>query len=601
MPPFRIWRPYRSHPPSSSSSSSPFLPNSLPPSSLPHPLAQCLADPTRATINGERYSVDAHGPPPFNALAELHSALHTMQDRYFEVWVGTWPASIDWTGAVLGMHVAAVLDTLSRSADYVMPVGGAGRGGSGADIGEGNLGEGARVENEINKYFSHELTYYFGENAFSLRQQAYDDMLWVVLGWLEAVGFIKGHAGRHYAGGRWYGEQFVQPFAHRARVFYELAAQGWDETLCGGGMTWNPNLTPYKNAITNELFVAASVGMYLDFPGDRNASPFWRTDAKNTGDDDAGYDADADGGDDGRAAGGDGFIVPPLHRPHLAAAERAYAWLRGSNMTTADGLFADGFHVSGWGRNGSVGTGKCDVRNEMVYTYNQGVLLSGLRGLWEGTGRRGYLEDGHELVRSVIRATGWRDGKEEDGGVWEGLGRNGVLEEVCDSTGSCSQNAQAFKGIFFHHLTRFCAPLPRVPRAPGKTYAADAETAALHRASCAGYAGWVARNARAAMGTRDGLGRYGMWWGADGGRGKEVIGVEGEDYRNEGVNGSVWGGKWDVGVRGGDEVVEEGGEVGPRWDWNDRGRGRTVETQGGGVAVLRAMWEFVWMYSDVQC
>ena len=27
-------------------------------------------------------------------------------------------------------------------------------------------------------------------------------------------------------------------------------------------------------------------------------------------------------------------------------------------------------------------------------------------------------------------------------------------------------------------------------------------------------------------------------------------------------------------------------------DLNDRGRGRTVETQSGGLAVLRAMWEF---------
>ena len=28
-------------------------------------------------------------------------------------------------------------------------------------------------------------------------------------------------------------------------------------------------------------------------------------------------------------------------------------------------------------------------------------------------------------------------------------------------------------------------------------------------------------------------------------------------------------------------------------DLNDRGRGRTVETQGGGLSVLRAMWELV--------
>ena len=28
-------------------------------------------------------------------------------------------------------------------------------------------------------------------------------------------------------------------------------------------------------------------------------------------------------------------------------------------------------------------------------------------------------------------------------------------------------------------------------------------------------------------------------------------------------------------------------------DLNDRGRGRTIETQGSGLAVVRAMWEFL--------
>ena len=29
-------------------------------------------------------------------------------------------------------------------------------------------------------------------------------------------------------------------------------------------------------------------------------------------------------------------------------------------------------------------------------------------------------------------------------------------------------------------------------------------------------------------------------------------------------------------------------------DLNDRGRGRTIETQGSGLAVVRAMWVFLW-------
>ncbi|KAK8205590.1 hypothetical protein M8818_004963 [Zalaria obscura] len=34
-------------------------------------------------------------------LKHVHTALGTMQSRYFELWIGTWPTSIDWTGAVL--------------------------------------------------------------------------------------------------------------------------------------------------------------------------------------------------------------------------------------------------------------------------------------------------------------------------------------------------------------------------------------------------------------------------------------------------------------------------------------------------------------------
>jgi hypothetical protein len=316
---------------------------------------------------------------------------------------------------------------------------------------------------------------------------------------------------------------------------------------------------------------------------------------------------------------------------YLINAITAYDWLRRSNMTNDQGLYVDGFHIAGWNKNGSVGTGNCDVRNEMVYTYNQGVLLSGLRGLWEGTGDLFYLEDGHKLVRNVIKATGWKSPTERTN-EWSGLGRNGILEEICDVTGKCSQNSQTFKGIFFHHLTLFCEPLPKVPLVPGKTYTGGPTEASLHAQSCREYATWVAWNARAAMSTRNREGQFGMWWGAGRGDHWPVIPEtpEGaEDYRNEGLGDEKkWGSGWNSGlgitpprpppglmepqspilVRGSPHLdlrrqspVTEDPEFPSSintTDLNDRGRGRTVETQGGGVAVLRAMWEFVNMYSN---
>lgn len=555
-----------------------------------------------------------------------------MQDNYFAIWIGKYPSSIDWTGAVIGTFLSASLFSLTRSLEYILPP---------ASTQPNTITlEGEKVENEVNKYFSQSVAYYFGEDAFSIRLQAFDDMLWVVLGWLESVRFVHMHSNAHYdpnlqdgwGEGKWYGNQFVPPFAHRANVFYDLASQGWDTKLCGGGMNWNPRLTPYKNAITNQLYISASIAMYLYFPGDRNPSPYITT----AGDDDG-----------TRAEPGEGKRAQ-ISRPHdpmyLSNAVRAYDWLKNSNMTNEKGLYVDGFHVTGWLPNGTIGTGKCDERNEMVYTYNQGVLLSGLRGLWEGTGNVDYLADGHKLVRNVIKATGWKSPDSPHLREWSGLGRNGILEEICDSHGSCSQNGQTFKGIYFHHLTLFCEPLPTTPVLPGKTFAAGPTERSLHEQSCKEYASWVVWNARAAMSTRDDEGRFGAWWGANLWNSTDLPPVrivneaedyrnEAEDYRNEGLGEAAkWGRGWNSGLGIMPPLVPFPGGKGqlpferdamftstlqktpfqkpvspedPAFphtafgsrDNNDRGRGRTVETQGGGVAVLRSMWELVHLYA----
>lgn len=433
-------------------------------------------------------------------------------------------------------------------------------------------------------------------------------MLWVVLGWLESMKFIKTHS-RLYDSlaipdsneeqhELWHGNQFVSGYAHRARVFYDLAARGYDSKYCGGGMTWNPFLGPYKNAITNELFIAASAGMYLYFPGDNNTSPLVANGDKNF----------------------DNHPSKPYNPEYLEAAVMGYGWLKASNMTNKKGLYVDGFHISNWRTNGT----KCDLRNEMVYTYNQGVLLSALRGLWEGTGNRTYLEDGHKLVQNVMKATGWSVDMSvaQETDKWHGLGRNGVLEDRCDAPGHCNQDAQTFKGIFFHHLSLLCEPLPLRPVAPGKTVAADKALAFLHRQSCKGYTAWVAHNAKAALETRNRRGRFGMWWGAHSGVETAPLPEGATDYRNkpaellkplwtlagnssssssagnhEARHNHSTNSRPDANVLDCDNVGQPGGRMQDHpatdSDLNDRGRGRTVETQGGGVAVLRALWELL--------
>lgn len=561
--------------------------------------------------------------PDLDVLVDFLDAMHVMQEAYFAPWLGTWPSAIDWTAAVMGTHVSGATRTLTEAVRWIN-----------RDR-KGPLDWRLKA-NLVEKYFTQVTASYFGQDAFAIRNQAYDDILWVVLGWLETIQLVNLHTDLHFSeeaaaiqeadnvidafSQTYHGNTYIPAFSHRARVFWELATKGWDTKLCGGGMIWNPRLLPYKNAITNELYIAASISMYLYFPGDDNASPFYKEDRNDTP-----------------------HLHPPRDAKYLKAAVEAYKWLVSSNMTDKHGLYTDGFHISGYTDSGSNNT-KCDERDNVVLSYNQGVLLTGLRGLWDATGASSYLADGHRLIQNVIRASGFdlAANKTIDdisslkpGHLprWHGLGRAGVMEDPCDASGTCSQDGQTFKGIFFHHLTAFCALLTTPNASSGMLFDARAFAAAnsSHNAACSSYGGWLKHNARAALGTRDSHGRYGQWWTAgllsanwtgpwpsmaDDGIPHEASGT---DYRNYGVpNSPPWraappshvvvGGptaqqhpmeaqpaRADGWTWGGGELKkrEAGMEGNSTKDPNMRGRGRTVETQGGGLALLRAYWKIV--------
>ncbi|KAL8699621.1 MAG: hypothetical protein Q9201_005897 [Fulgogasparrea decipioides] len=589
-------------------------PDHVPTRSLQHPVIPGQSDLDHVALYDQDAGLLGSDPPaaydlsePSHTFSALLDALGVMQSHFFAIWQGQWPHAIDWTAAVMGTHVSATLAAMTETWRY----------SARRQSHHGHHEENQARENRINRYFTQITSFYFGENAFSLRTQAYDDMLWVVLGWLESIKFINLHSQLHYPpstnpdedvkasrgnSSLWYARQFIPQFAHRARLFYDLASKGWDTSLCGGGMVWNPYLAPYKNAITNQLFISASIGMYLHFPGDHNSSPFSiRNPVRQpTG-------------------------LPPAkaHDPqYLENAVEAYQWLKTSGMTNGKGLYVDGFHIKGWtgGKNGSTGTGKCDLRDNMVYTYNQGVILSGLRGLWEATGSKDYLEDGHTLIRNVIAATGWYNRGTRWRWQWSGLGRNGVMEEACDSMGTCSQNGHTFKGIFFHHLNLFCSPLPQTAFVEGsfRAFGAGRHLFSWHERQCREYGSWLRHNAQAAYVTRDDEGEFGTWWGIPGknrspaehdmthDEGFGLPSDDGTDYRNQGVpidevwrlpEDQIW--QQNKSDDNDSTAVKQKANIDEHlsrhtiWDPNDRGRGRTVETQSGGLAILRALWQVV--------
>lgn len=287
-------------------------------------------------------------------------------------------------------------------------------------------------------------------------------------------------------------------------------------------MLWSPYLLPYKNAVTNELFIAASVGMYLHHPNGNET--------------------------------------------HLRAAVNGYRWLTGSGMRNDAGLYCDGFHMT---------ERRCNRLNRMLYTYNQGILLSGLRGLWEATRDEGYLVDAVQLVDDM------RSGSM----VWDG-----VMEERCDPGGYCNQNGQMFKGIYFLHLMELC-----------KGWEKSAPE--VLREKCGGeWREWVKRNMEAALRSRNNDGIAGMWWNALTGDelktmemdenmvverlGVEVEGVDGsaKDLVNQCMGNAV---ECEIAMRPPGEQ---------KWGWgkgdlNDRGRGRTVETHASFIGVILAARE----------
>ncbi|KAH6687839.1 glycosyl hydrolase family 76-domain-containing protein [Plectosphaerella plurivora] len=552
------------------------------------------------------------------ALEDAFAALTVMQGEYFSADQGTWLEAIDWTAAVMQTVLSGTLTSLSTAF---------------SDLGLTSNKDRVAKRNLVDTYFTQTVSSYFGQDALSIRNQAYDDILWVVLGWLEAIKFTHVHSELHYPprdperiadpdlwealrSNPWHGFVWVPAFAHRARIFWDSATSGWSDALCNGGMTWNPRLEPYKNAVTNELWIAASISMYLWFPGDNNTSPWVN-----------------------------GHFLPSSTREprYLAAAIQGYKWLKEVNMTNDAGLFVDGFHVSPASKRGSK---KCDVRNEMVYTYNQGIVLTGQRGLWTATGSPSYLEDGHGLIQAVIKATGWDLKKNEPvddlsklrpGTLpqWRGIGRGGILEEQCDASGTCSQDGQTFKGIFFHHLVSFCEALqpPDLENNIVFDSGRHDQIRSAHSSACRSYKKWVTHNAQAALLTRDERGRFGSWWGAElfnhVDATEKTDGIPHDaanttDYRNGGIpTGRLWRGgnpanAWapngaafesnaksrvlggtiesDQHVLGAFEPPDhlQAGQAIPRKkDLNDRGRGRTAETHNGGLALMRAWWEFV--------
>jgi predicted alpha-1,6-mannanase (GH76 family) len=200
----------------------------------------------------------------------------------------------------------------------------------------------------------------------------------------------RGRRSRFYDDDGWYLNAWLRAYAatgagefldEAVALFAELT-RGWDDT-CGGGVWWRTDNT-YKNAITTELFLLAAARLHE---------------------------------------------LAPDRAPYLDWAHRAWAWLDGSGLINADDLVNDGLDSS------------CTNNGQPTWTYNQGVLLSGLVQLWRCTGEASLLRRAERIADAAMATLVYPDG---------------VLREPSEPDLG-NKDAQLFKGIFGQGLARLYA------------------------------------------------------------------------------------------------------------------------------------------------
>lgn len=166
---------------------------------------------------------------------------------------------------------------------------------------------------------------------FGFRSFFYDDDGWWALTWINA----------YDATGR-------TEYLDMARSIFADMVGGWD-AVCGGGVWWTQART-YKNAVTNELFIAVAVALHLRTHGDRGAGSY------------------------------------------IDWARRGWAWFEASGMINEDDMINDGLDSA------------CENNRDVTWTYNQGILLGALVDLSQATRDARLLRRARTLAdASIVR------------------------------------------------------------------------------------------------------------------------------------------------------------------------------------------------------
>jgi hypothetical protein len=163
----------------------------------------------------------------------------------------------------------------------------------------------------------------------------FDDHQWFLLGWARAYEATKN----------------VSYLERATTIFDFVSTNGWETTVCRGGVTWCPPPTGiYKNAITSELFFASAMAL-------------------------APYES----------------IIGKPNGYYTSWATKVWTWLEASGMLNSNGLFNDGLN-----------SGTCLNNGQTTWTYNQGVVLSALGRLSIATSNATLLTVAERIGRAAM-------------------------------------------------------------------------------------------------------------------------------------------------------------------------------------------------------
>ncbi|KAH8758478.1 glycoside hydrolase [Diaporthe sp. PMI_573] len=204
---------------------------------------------------------------------------------------------------------------------------------------------------------------------------------------LASRGF-SGFINNYYDDEGWWALAWVRAFDVTGNTQYLTMAEsiftdmrGGVNGTCGGGIWWSKD-RKYKNAIANELYLSVAASLA------------------------------------NRAAEKDAY---------LSIAKDQWNWFKGSGMINDQNLINDGLDINS--------DGSCSNNGDIVWSYNQGVILGGLVELSRATGDPEYLSEATAIAEAAIEA----------------LSEDGILHESCEPN-DCGGDGPQFKGIFMRNL-----------------------------------------------------------------------------------------------------------------------------------------------------